>query len=569
MPMETSAPPLISNLLRHEAITPDTTAICFYRAAELESRTWSELAKDVFRLASILADLGVAPGDRVAQFSGNRYEWIVIDLALQSLRGIHVPMHGTLPPRQVAAQVIHSEAKLVIVTHMDPWKGMCEAFPEISTRCRVIVLDGGNGEPSLMDRWQGGSESMGRGFAERAVAEYDPSGVTSLLYSSGTTGEPKGVALTNNNLATNAQGSLIAFGEQTSDVRLCFLPLSHIYARTCDFYTWLVRGSKLVLARSRDTVIDDCQKVHPTLLNAVPYFYERIQNRVEQSEAQGKPTTIQELLGGAIRACCCGGAALPEVTFDFFHARGVLLLPGYGLTESSPVISMSTLTEFKRGYSGKAMPGVEVRIAPDGEIQTRGPHVMQGYWRDPEATARVLQDGWLSTGDLGEIDAEGFVRISGRKKEIIVTSTGKNIFPAFVESVLCGDEFILQALVVGDDRSHLAALIVPDPDRLRREVTEQRLMVFSSQAALAHKYVRELYRSRIEKRMEDLAPHERVRRFLLLDRGFTMEGGHLTPKLSLRRDRIRVDFSQQIEDLYTSVAIDVYPRRQVDSETST
>lgn len=560
-----TAPALISYLSKHAQERGDCPAIFFAPSAEFESRTWKELRHDVCQLAALLSENGIRPGDRVAQYSGNRFEWIVVDLAVQALRGIHVPMHATLPPGQAASQVEHSEAKLVLVTSFQQWEEMLKSHPGLSTNCRALSINGDSRHPSLRQRWQAAQYDMGMAHLAEAVAKYDPDAVTTLLYSSGTTGEPKGVALTNNNLATNSQGSLIAFGEQTSDTRLCFLPLSHIYARTCDFYTWLVRGSHLALARSRDTVLEDCQKIKPTLINGVPYFYERIQHRVVQSEQHGPRTTIQELLGGAIRVCCCGGAALPEPTFDFFHERGVLLLPGYGLTESSPVISMSTLTEFRRGYVGRPMPGIEVRIAADGEIQTRGPHVMHGYWRDPEATANVLQEGWLSTGDLGEIDADGYLRISGRKKEIIVTSTGKNIFPAFVESVLCSDEFILQALVVGDDRSHLAALIVPDPDRLKKEVLDRRLLVLSSQAALAHKYVRELYRSRIEKLMANLAPHERVRRFLLLDRGFTIDGGHLTPKLSLRRDRIRLDFAQEIADLYSSRAIDVDPSRQGDA----
>jgi long-chain acyl-CoA synthetase len=238
--------------------------------------------------------------------------------------------------------------------------------------------------------------------------------------------------------------------------------------------------------------------------------------------------------------------------YDFFWERGVPLLQGYGLTETSPVISVSTEDLHRRGASGQAIPEVEVRIGEDGEILTRGPHVMLGYWKNPQATAEILKDGWLYTGDWGHIDEDGFVYITGRKKEIIVTAGGKNIAPIYLESLLCEDPFILQAMVIGDGRNYLAALIVPNPDTLRAEILNRRLFVTSPQQALAHPQVQALYRERIDQRLACVSAYEQIRKFALLDRGFTIEQGELTPKLSLRRQEIESHFSQEIAAMYAS-----------------
>jgi long-chain acyl-CoA synthetase len=241
---------------------------------------------------------------------------------------------------------------------------------------------------------------------------------------------------------------------------------------------------------------------------------------------------------------------LANETYDFFESRGIPLLQGYGLTESSPVIALSTLATRKRGTVGRPLTSVEVRLAADGEILTRGPHVMLGYWQDDTATRGVIRDGWLHTGDLGALDDEGFLRITGRKKEIIVTATGENIFPAHLESLLCRDPLILQAIVMGNDRQYLTALIVPDPDVLKAEIKARRLFVFRRKTAVSHPDVVALYRERIDSQLADQASHEQIRRFRILAHGFTPENGYLTAKLSLRRELIMQDLADRIEVLY-------------------
>jgi long-chain acyl-CoA synthetase len=303
---------------------------------------------------------------------------------------------------------------------------------------------------------------------EQRLASFDPESIATILYSSGTSGEPKAVALTHANISSNAYAVIVGLAEPSSERRMNFLPFSHIYARTCDLYAWLVGGSQIVLARSRDTVIADCGRTQPTLINGVPYFYQRVGQKIAEAEAAGASVTLPQLFGGNLRACICGGAALPVATFDFYHQRGLLMLPGYGLTESSPVIAMSSPEEFRRGTVGRAIPGIEVRIADDGELLTRGPHVMREYWKDPELTQQTIRDGWLYTGDLGAIDADGFISITGRKKELIALSTGKKAVPTHIEGVLSREPLIFQSMVVGDNQPYLAAVIVPDFDLLAK-----------------------------------------------------------------------------------------------------
>ena len=388
-----------------------------------------------------------------------------------------------------------------------------------------------------------------------AVATAKPSDLATILYTSGTMGEAKGVMLSHANLTSNAIGCCTAFDTTLEDVRLAWLPFSHIFARTCDLYTWLVRGSALAIIEDRERIISGCEQIHPTLINGVPYFFEKVKQGLTDAGKLGPaepagPTHLQKLLGGQVRACCSGGAALPDHVAEFFFQEGVPLLQGYGLTESSPVISISTPTHYRIGTSGRALPDVEIRIADDGEILTRGTHVMLGYWNRPEDTAQAIRDGWLYTGDLGQLDADGYLRITGRKKELIITAGGKNIAPVFLESLLSEEPLIHQAIVVGEGRKYLTALIVPNPDALRAEIIARRIPVRSAAEALVHPAVLELYRGRINQRLAAVSACEQIQRFKLLSRAFTAEQEELTPTLKLRRTLIQEHFAHEIEALY-------------------
>ncbi len=364
--------------------------------------------------------------------------------------------------------------------------------------------------------------------------------------------------LTNRNLTSNCHAVMEAFSVEPDDLRLSWLPLSHSFARTSDYYLWIASGGQLALAQSRDTIIADCQALHPTHLNGVPYFFDKVYRSLQEKGVADQPGVLQGLLGGRMKLCCGGGAALPDQVADYFNKHGVTLVQGYGLTESSPVISTGTLTEHRLGTVGKAIAGVEVKIAEDGEILTRGPHVMAGYWKLPKDTAQTIQDGWLHTGDLGTIE-DGYIRITGRKKELIVTAGGKNIAPSYLEGLLTQDPLIAQAVVIGDAKNYLTALIVPNPDTLRAEIIKRQIPVFSPAEALAHPKVRELYAEAIKKQLADVSHAEQVQKFTLVPRGFTMETDEMTPTLKVRRNVVIKNFAAEIDKMYEGEAKEAQP----------
>ena len=546
---------IVEILCRRVETDSERAALACKRQGQFQWATWGDIAGQVAQTAAVLVQLGIQRGDRVAHVSENRYEWVLADFAIQMAGAIHVPIHAPLTGPQIAWQVRHSGAKVLLLSGPHQAAKLAPIAHELRglsfaayDSCPEPLA--GRPVPTLAELQASADVQRGIDAACQTRKQLTGEDLATIIYTSGTTGEPKGVMLTQSNLATNTLATIEAFGTDDDDLRLNFLPLSHIFARTCDLYCWLAGGTRMAIAESRETVIADCQAVKPTVLNGVPHFYDRVYRGLCEKGLADTPGALRAALGGAIRMCCGGGAALPEHLFDFFHSRGVPLLQGYGLTESSPVITLSSKTAFRRGASGRPIPGVEVKIAEDGEILTRGPHVMTGYYENPTATAEVLKDGWLYTGDLGRLDKDNFLYITGRKKEIIVTLGGKNIAPVYLESLLTQDPLILQALVVGDDRPCLAALIVPNPEVLAAEMASRGIAASSRDEALTHPQVLALYQERIRERLKDVSHYEQVQRFALLPRGFTIEEGELTAKLSLRRKVIEQHFAAEIESLY-------------------
>ncbi|MCA9186134.1 MAG: AMP-binding protein [Pirellulaceae bacterium] len=554
-------PSLSEMFVASVARDPHATALWHHDGTKFVSETWRDLHLEIKRWATTLYDFGVEAGDRVALLSENRREWVLNDLSVHWLGAIHVALHSVLSGAQAIQQLCHCHPRIILISNAAQLEKLVPFAAQIPIDATIATFE--QVPSSLIEKF-GGREvfhwkdaianSCDRAdefvFLYEAAETCSPDTVASILYTSGTTGAPKGITLTHGNLISNAFGIIKFFSDDPTDRRLCFLPLSHIFGRMCDHYIWLARGSQLALARSRETILADCQATQPTIINGVPIFWERIHRELEKAGKADVPESLQALLGGRVRACCSGGAPLDVDTFDFFQTQGIPLLQGYGLSETSPAISISTLEHNRRGASGKPLPGVDVRIAEDGEICTRGPHVMPGYWKDDAATHAVIQDGWFHTGDLGRVDEDGFVFITGRKKELIVLANGRNIIPTLLESLLCRDPLILQAMVVGDKRSQLGALIVPDADALRQWVKDERLWAWSKKGVLNHQRVHELYRERIAYQLRELSPAEQVHRFFLLDRGFTQDAGHLTPKFSLRRNEIAKDFAAEIDKMY-------------------
>jgi long-chain acyl-CoA synthetase len=512
----------------------DEAALGVIRDAQLRWRNWRSLGNQVAAWADELAARGVARGDRVAQFGLNSTGWIVGDLAIQSLGAVHVPLHAALAGEQAAEQVAHSQAKLVLAQDeaaAGRLAGQVGRDAPVVTHAAMPPEDGA--APAGALRTGGGLDDL-----------------ATILYTSGTTGAPRGVMLTQRNLTTNTAAMIDAVEPEDDETRLCVLPLSHIYARTCDLYCWVFRGTRLVLPESRETVLRDCKLARPTVLNAVPYFYQKVADGLRGALAEVSPAALRDALGGEITRCYCGGAALPPEVEQFFAERQLPILSGYGLTEASPVITASHHDRYAPGTVGRPLANLEVRLAADGEIEARGESIMPGYWRNEADTRAVLADGWLHTGDLGEWDGHGNLRIVGRKKEMLVLSTGKKVAPTRIEQLLLGSPWIEQCCVVGDGRKCLAAIVVPNGDALRAEIARRRLFVWSKRRALNHPQVIALYREEIDRCLAGAADFEQVAAFTLIGRGFSAEAGEVTPKLSLRRSVVEQNFSREIEQMY-------------------
>lgn len=333
---------------------------------------------------------------------------------------------------------------------------------------------------------------------------------------------------------------------------LSWLPYSHIYARTCDLYVPAIAGSAVALAESMDTLIVNLAETWPTWITSVPRFYEKVWAKVEELPAEKRSATLKKIFGPRIRQLSSGGALLPRHVCQGFFEAGLPLLEGYGLTETSPVVSFNRLDDYRIGTVGKAIPGVEIKIAPDGEILVRGPNIMQGYWRNPEATAEVIEkDGWFHTGDVGHIDADGYLTITDRKKDLIITSAGKNIAPSELERLLVSDIYIDQAVVYGDGRKFVIALIVPNFEQLKAKAAELKCQLESTpQGFLNSTWLHEFFSQRIDAVMQEVSNPERVKKFLVLDRAFQLDADELTATLKVRRNHIIGKFEPQLAALY-------------------
>jgi len=544
LPLATD-PTTISQLFLHRVQeSGDTPALWVYSDDQNQfvTQSWNDLAKSVWRAIQFLSGKAIQPGDRVVYVAPNSASWIVVDLALQLIGAWHVPLHQHATNQQIRIAVKHTQPKLLICDN----RVDLELGDDIDGQCCEIIEqtaldDVANDSPAEAELMAQLKQSAGSRLAHE---------VCTIVYTSGTSGEPKGVMLTHANLASNAVAVAHAYEEKPADRRLNFLPFSHLYARTCDLYTWIVRGSELVLSRSRETILKDCQATQPSLINAVPYFYQKLLEGLREKQRLQQPDSIRQALGGSVRMCSSGGAKLPLWVIEEFDKQGLLLCEGFGLTETSPVISVSTETDRRPCSVGKVVPGVSLRISSSDEIEVRGPNVMLGYYHDQAATDSVLHDGWLKTGDLGRIDDEGFLWITGRRKEIIALSTGRKFNPVPLELALTADPLIAQAVVCGEGEKCLTVLFVPDPAVLRKRIRAARLWVFSKRQALAHATVQAWFQAALDRCTSSMAEHERMVRFTLLDHGFTPERGEMTAKLSLKREVIAANHLREIRAMY-------------------
>ena len=556
--------------------------------------SYTELGESVDAFSNGLTALGVQKQDRVAILSENRPEWAISDFGILKAGAVTVPMFSTLTAAQVGYILKDSGSKIICVSTSGQLEKVTAIRDEVSTLEQVIVFDRLEDEPPAgVIQFEAVCELEGE-ERENDASEDD---IATIIYTSGTTGDPKGVMLTHANFIFNLQACKSLIDVSDADVLLSFLPLSHVFERLGGHYVPLFSGAKVAYAESILTVRQNMQEIAPTVMLSVPRLYETMHDRILRAVQEGssvkqkifhwgvsvgsavssaiqngkKPSAILQLqqniadklvfaklkaaTGGRLRFFISGGAALPQAIAEFFHAAGILILEGYGLTETSPVISLNHPAGWKFGTVGAPVPGIEVEIAEDGEILTRGPHVMKGYFNNESATAEVIdEEGWFHTGDIGIIDADGFVKITDRKKNIIVLSNGKNVAPQPIESELVQSPFIDQILLVGNERKNLAALIVPNFEALKAWAAENGVGIGSTDGEtpplLETREVQQLIQGEIRSRLTDFADFEQVRRFTLLEKEFTQEADEMTPTLKLKRNVIIERYGDAIEEMY-------------------
>jgi long-chain acyl-CoA synthetase len=564
--------------------------------------SYAKLREMVVKASLGFACLGVKRGDNVALISENRPEWVVCDMGVVSLGAVTVPLYTTLTPKQTEFIFNNAGVKLAIVSNQFQLSKVMKILSQVKSLEKVVVINEngvtlGENVLSLNDVMKRGEE-FGRKNADyytNSAKKVKPDDLLTIIYTSGTTGDPKGVMLTHNNLVSNIHAAAEVLPFDHRDVFLSFLPLCHSFEKMAGYLTALASGALIAYAESVETVRDNLLEIRPTVMTAVPRFFERLFDRVRKQVDSGSPLKrrifywaanvgrdyakakrrggvapglwlkhklgdilvykkFRHRLGGRLRFFVSGGAALAKELGEFFEAIGIQIIEGYGLTESSPVISVNRMDNYKFGTVGTPIPGIEVKIAEDGEILTRGPHIMRGYWNNPEATAESIDsEGWLHTGDVGVFDEDGLLTITDRKKHLFVSSGGKNIAPQPLENLFLQSKYIDQFVLIGDSRMFLSALVVPDFESVK-SFAEKNNISFDDESELVRKpEIYNLIEKDIQSLQKDLAHYERVRKFAVIDKPFTVENGELTPTLKVKRKVVEERFRPLIDQMYQSV----------------
>ena len=561
----------------------------------IDNYTGSDLFDRIRTLSLGLAELGVKPGDRVALMSDSRPEWVIADLAILTAGAVTVPIYPTLPPAPAGYILADSGAEVVIAAD-EVQAAKVRAVRKDVPQLRVLIVvdaEGAGdreGETTLAEVQARGHQRLLKedGLARRyreAASAIDAGELATIIYTSGTTGDAKGVMLTHAAIVANLIDVDQAVHFEESDEALSFLPLSHAFERTT-VYMYLFKGVSITFAESLDTVARDMVRVRPTVMTGVPRVFEKLHARVHEmvskapairqrlfhwavgvghasvqaARAGGRPpllagladrlvlSKVRERTGGRLRFVCSGGAPLPVHVAEFLLAVGIPVLEGYGLTETAPVLTTNPLDAARPGTVGLALPRVELRIAEDGEILARGPNLMRGYYGKPEATAEAIRDGWFHTGDIGRIDDDGYLAITDRKKELLVTAGGKNVAPQPVEQQLKQHALVAEAVLIGDRRPYLTALVLPDFAALTSALGEPPA---EDRAALVGRSdVESLYDPVVAAVNAGRPSYEQIKRYRLLPAELSIAGGDLTPTLKVKRRVIAEKWSAEIESLY-------------------
>ncbi|MBK7707776.1 MAG: long-chain fatty acid--CoA ligase [Acidobacteria bacterium] len=599
IPLYPNEPKTLGELFRNAAKTHN-------RADALNSKhdgEWRKISSDEMiaradRIALGLYSLGLRKDDKAAILAANSPDWTIADAGCQLSGVIDVPIYTTLAPNAVAYIIKDSGAKVFFVENKDAYERLRDIFQDCPSIEKIVFFnaDGIDGE-NLMPLAE--LESLGEKLHDEnpeligeLMSKVTADDIATLIYTSGTTGEPKGVMLTHSNLVSNVIDAGEKYNFTDKDVPLSVLPLSHVFERT-GMYLYIFNGMAVHFAESLEKVADNLLEVRPTMFVGVPRLFEKVYAKAKLKAAQASPikekifdwaidvgkeyalcrekgesistalwlkysiadkivfSKLREFFGGRLRFCITGGAALSDTIYLIFNGAGVAIMQGYGLTETSPVITSSNPANVKLGTVGKPIRNVQVRIARDGEIEARGPNVMLGYYNKPDATRDVFtEDGWFKTGDIGQFDDDGFLRITDRKKELFKTSGGKYIAPSPIEQMIKGSRFVSQVVLVGNERKFPAALIVPSFDQLASFAKEHGLDLDKPDEVCAHERVIQFFEREVNEYTQELSNYERVKRIALLHKELTVEGGELTPTLKIKRRVVNERYATIIEQIY-------------------
>ena len=562
---------------------------------------WTELSTADFdtavrEIAAGLLVYGIQPGDRVALLSENRVEWAMVDIATLLIGTINVPIYPTLLPDQIAYILGDCAPVAIFCSTREQVAKLEGSFERVESLQHLVSFEPADRADAMTLRKL---RELGRTNLEaqneeidRRAGRVEPDDVATLIYTSGTTGNPKGVMLTHGNITGNVLAGLEVLDVHPEDSCLSFLPLSHILERMAGHYVMLHTGVTINYAESVETVAADMGEISPTVMVSVPRLYEKIYARVLDAASQGSPVKrklffwakgvgerwtelkvagksvpfglelqrrigdalvfkkLRARTGGKLRFFVSGGAPLAKEIAEFFYSAGMPILEGYGLTETSPVIAVNTFEHFRPGSVGPPVPGCEVRIAEDGEILTRSPYVMKGYWKRDDATAETIVDGWLHTGDIGHLDDDGFLYITDRKKDIIVTAGGKNIAPQPVESELKLSKYVGEAVLIGDRRRYLVALLVPNFEALEDHARKEGIAFDDRASLISRPEIQKLYGDLVHSVNQRLASFEQIKFFRCLDHEFTIDDGQLTPSMKVKRRVVNDRYESIIDEMY-------------------
>jgi long-chain acyl-CoA synthetase len=594
--MVTTLTQLLANTVKSY---PKDGLLLYKKGGQYVPISTQEFGARIERLCLGLHALGFRAGDKLCLLSENRPEWTMMDFATLCAGGLTVPIYTTLVSDQVRYIIDDSDAKVVVVSNPDHWKKIEPLRSGLNKVTHYIMIDGPApaGVLSFEDLEEKGRSAGAAepGLFDELTARVKPDHEASLIYTSGTTGVPKGVILTHGNFLSNVKAvrQVIEFTEK--DVCLSFLPLSHVFERMVTF-TYIYAGCTVGYAESVEAVAQNLLEVRPHIMVSVPRVFEKIYTKVMDQvlaspaprrkiffwalkvgrkyaarKLAGQPipaglrfkraiahklvfSKIIARTGGRVRFFVSGAAPLSKEIAEFFYAMGLVILEGYGLTETSPALSVNTFENLKFGTVGKPIPGVEIRIAPDGEILARGPNVMKGYYKKDAETREVMEGGWFHTGDIGHLDEDGFVVITDRKKDLIVTSGGKNVAPQPIENLLRMSPYIANAVVIGDRRRFVSALIVPEFEKLETYARAQSIPFGNRDELVRDGRIIDFIQAEVDRATPLLASYERVKKFILLGRDFEIEQGEITPSLKVRRTIVEGKYQDLIESMYTDEA---------------